>query len=56
MKILTEFVYPPIPLRCFDWSAVDDDTYDGDGPIGHGPTEEAAISDLMGQIEEREGS
>lgn len=29
MKISTAFVYPPIPDRRFDWSAVDDDTYDG---------------------------
>jgi hypothetical protein len=53
MKIRTEFVYPPIPIRDFDWSAVDDDTYDGEGcPIGYGRTEEAAIADLKQQIEE----
>jgi hypothetical protein len=53
VKIRTEYVYPPIPIRDFDWSAVDDDTYDGEGcPIGHGRTEEAAIADLMEQIEE----
>ena len=35
------------------WSAVDDDTYDGPGSlIGFGPTEEAAIDDLMVQIED----
>lgn len=39
MKIRTEFVHPPIPIRTHDWSAVDDDTYDGEGsPIGHGAT------------------
>lgn len=54
MKIRTNYVYPPIPIRDFDWSAVDDDTYDGPGcPIGSGPTEEAAIKDLLEQIEER---
>jgi hypothetical protein len=53
MKIKTSFVYPPIPTRAFDWSAVDDETYDGPGsPIGRGPTEEAAIKDLLEQIEE----
>jgi hypothetical protein len=52
MKIRTEFVYPPIPDRRWDWSAIDDDTYDGPGcPIGYGPTEEAAVADLMEQIE-----
>lgn len=54
MKIRTEFVYPPIPIRDFDWCAVDDDTYDGEGcPIGYGRTEADAIADLMAQIEEQ---
>jgi hypothetical protein len=52
MKIVTSYVHPPIPIRCFDWSAVDDDTYDYDAPIGSGPTEAAAIADLLRQIEE----
>ena len=53
MKIRTEYVYPPIPIRQFDWSAVDDDTYDGPGcPIGTGATEQEAIDDLLRQIEE----
>lgn len=55
MKIRTEFVYPPIPIRDYDWSAVDDQTYDGDPsqPIGRGRTEWAAIDDLMEQMDER---
>lgn len=54
MKIRTSFDYPPIPLRQFDWSAVDDDTYDGEGcPIGHGATEQEAINDLLEQIEDK---
>lgn len=37
-----------------DWSAIDDDTYDGEGcEIGRGHTEREAIDDLMAQIEER---
>ena len=56
MKIRTEFVCPPIPIRNFDWSAVDDDTYDGAPdahcPIGWGATEQAAIDDLLAQLEE----
>lgn len=52
MNIRTEFVYPPIPDRRFDWSAADDDTYDGPGcPIGSGPTEQAAVLDLAEQLE-----
>ena len=52
MKIKTEFVYPPIPDRRFDWSAVNDDTYDAGCPIGYGRTEQEAIDDLMEQLEE----
>lgn len=55
MKIKTSHDFPPIPDRRFDWSAVDDDTYDGPGcPIGRGATEQEAIADLLAQIEERE--
>jgi hypothetical protein len=55
MKIRTEFVYPPIPTRSVDWTAVDDETYAGPGsPIGMGPTEEAAIADLLEEIELRQ--
>lgn len=53
MKIRVEYVYPPIPIRQFDYSAVDDDTYDGPGSaIGWGPTPQAAMLDLLEQIEE----
>jgi len=56
MKIRTEHVYPPIPIRQFDWCAYDEDTYDGPGSLlGHGPTEEAAIADFKEQWEERYG-
>jgi hypothetical protein len=54
--ILVSFVYPPIPDRRWDYSAVDYSTYDGgeNQPIGHGPTEEAAIADLLEQLRERD--
>ena len=61
MKIRTSFDYPPIPVRNFDWSAIDEDTYDVDcdqdgyfstSPVGHGRTEAEAIADLMEQLEE----
>jgi hypothetical protein len=57
--IHTSFVFPPIPCRDFDWSAVTDD-YDCDcdengyystHPQGHGATELEAINDLLEQIE-----
>ena len=57
MKIRTEHVFPPIPMRQFDWMAYDDDTYCGCGECrcltGHGSTEQEAIADLMEQMEDR---
>lgn len=46
-------VSPPVPTGEFDWCAINDDTYDGadSDPIGYGPTKDAAIADLMQQIE-----
>ncbi len=56
--IRTDYWAKPIPLRQFDWTAVDDDTYDGAPdshcPIGYGATEQDAIDDLLIQIDERE--
>lgn len=66
MRIKTDFVYPPIPDRSMDWCAWDAATYDpgdqdqetgryhGGSPLGHGPTEQAAIDDLMQQLEEQD--
>lgn len=66
MKIKTSHDFPPIPIRSFDWSAYDDNTYDpgeydyetgryiGGSPVGHGATEQEAIRDLMEQLEETE--
>jgi hypothetical protein len=54
MKISTSYDPAPIPMRCFDWMAVDDDTYDGPGsPIGLGATEAEAIADLLDQLEDQ---
>jgi hypothetical protein len=49
--IKTEFVYPPIPPRDFDWSAVTDN-YEPGHAIGRGRTEGAAIEDLLSQLED----
>lgn len=61
IKVHTAHVYPPIPIRGFDWSAVTDD-YDVDfdsecgyftsHPHGHGATELEAIADLLDQVED----
>ena len=55
MRIRTDCICPPIPDRRFDWVAMDDETYAGPGsPIGYGPTKEAAITDLLAQLEDCE--
>jgi hypothetical protein len=46
-RIVTNYEYPPIPDRRFDWSAIDDNTYDGaddsNCPIGRGATENLGV-------------
>lgn len=54
VRVQTEHVYPPIPDRSCDWSAIDSDHYDEGEPIGRGATEQEAIDDLISQLEERE--
>ena len=49
-KIITEHVFPPIPERSYDWSAVREG-YEPGALIGTGPTEKAAIDDLVEQEE-----
>lgn len=51
MKIVTDYWVKPIPVRNFDWCAVDADTYDGEGPVGYGATEAEAIADIEEQLE-----
>lgn len=53
-KIITENIYPPIPIRQFDWQA----TFDGYEPgdyVGYGRTEQDAIDDLKQQWEDDNG-
>jgi hypothetical protein len=45
MKIITQFLYPPIPTRIFDWCAYIDGHEECN--IGYGETKEAAIEALM---------
>ncbi len=54
-QIVTTLVYPPIPIRCFDWAA----SFDGDEPndrgqmlCGHGVTEKDACLQLIQMQEE----
>lgn len=52
MKIRTTYWAKPIPVCNYDWSAIDDDTYDGAedsgtrNQIGYGSTEKAAVENL----------
>ena len=48
--IITHLDPPPVPSRQYDWEAIRRDYDEGD-PIGRGPTELAAIDDLLGQEE-----
>ena len=51
--MITKFIYPPIPIRSFDWTAY----LDGDeesGPYGYGATEAAAILDLEALLQDQE--
>ena len=62
MKLKTEFVFPPIPVRNCDWSCIDEDTYDGApdsstrNDIGWGATEAEAIADFHRLMEEKRES
>ena len=49
-KVITTFVDPPIPLRDFDWQAYEPGYEPGDA-LGHGATEQAAIDDLLDQLD-----
>lgn len=52
MKIVTDYCPKAIPVRDYDWLAVDEDTYDGApdsatrNQVGHGKTEAEAIASL----------
>lgn len=50
MKIITQNICPPIPVRSCDWVAYFD-AHDEDGPRGYGRTERQAISDLFDNAE-----
>ena len=52
MTIITEFVYPPIPIRSFDWAAMEEG-YDLGSKVGRGETQEEAVLDLLEQLEEQ---
>ncbi|NDC23218.1 MAG: hypothetical protein EBZ49_03680 [Proteobacteria bacterium] len=44
VKIRTDFLFPPSPIRKYDWIAWEDGQEEG--IVGEGATEEAAIADF----------
>ncbi len=52
MKITTTHILPPIPDRSHDWLAEIDGQ--DEGPRGWGATEQEAIDDLRGQLNDEE--
>ena len=53
LRIRTEFVHPPIPLRQYDWAA----WIDGEEErhiVGRGMTESEAVSELLTTLDERD--
>lgn len=48
-SIRTIYDPPPIPTANFDWRAMVD-FYDEGGKVGYGQTEQAAIDDLLEQL------
>jgi hypothetical protein len=54
-KIVTRHVYPPIPVRFYDWAAWFDDEGEEAGRYGYGKTEGEAINDLLDSYGDEEG-
>ena len=52
--MLTDYEFPPIPDRRFDWAAWVDGREEG--PVGRGATESAAIQDLLRDLDADEDS
>lgn len=55
-KIITSRVYPPIPIRQFDWCAYRENDVEDGSRYGWGATEEEAMLDLFAmENDEEEG-
>lgn len=50
--MITSFVYPPIPVRQFDWCAYLEDDVENASKYGWGRTEAEAILDLEDLLNE----
>lgn len=54
IQIKVSELFPPIPIRRFDYSAVDASTYDLGEPIGYGATPQEAVAELFERLGERD--
>ena len=52
MEIRTSHIYPPIPIRSYDWMAWVDGREEDTTLQGYGATEAQAIAELQERIEE----
>lgn len=52
IKVITNYDYPPIPIRSMDWRAYEDGCEE-EAIYGTGATEEEALSDLAWQLDEK---
>ena len=50
-NIITTLIEPPIGYKGWDWQAVEDGYDEGDR-VGYGATEQAAINDLLDQLDD----
>lgn len=50
LKILTQHVTPPVPVRFFDWAAFSPDYEPGD-PVGYGVTQQEAVEEYLSAID-----
>jgi hypothetical protein len=50
--VAVSHICPPVPSNRFDWAAWDDDQAP-DGAVGYGPTREAAVAELLDELDER---
>jgi hypothetical protein len=49
VRVITEYIRPPVPTTMYDWMAYIDGEPDGEsnGPTGYGPTEADALRNLI---------
>ena len=52
INIQTYYDPKPIPIRRFDWEAVNYDTLDYDNVTGFGATKEEAVANLLDRLDE----